>query len=260
MATLRNKRKLAVVTREIDEEHPKNGQSRNTSVSRINKEYITKVSEEIEGRVTKKLYQEFSRTESRISGALSKLDEFLLNQEIRMHSGTVPETFRNTNVDNQGTKRTTPRVILILKRPLPQPDYTKLWPRSWSLHGDRSYRRDSQWSRHSDKSWEREPMQPWHGDRCYKRSSQWPCHGSRRSRRDSLSSSHGDRSSRRSLSVFPHGDRNSGRGSLLLAWNFLRKTKEGSLHKSATILQWEHPCDNWSRPGFVDPSTTGDEQ
>ena len=36
-------------------------------------------------------------------GALSKLDEFLLNQQIRTHSGTVPETFRNTNVENQGT-------------------------------------------------------------------------------------------------------------------------------------------------------------
>ena len=103
MATSRNKRKLAAVTREIDEEHPRNGQSRNTSVPRINEEYITKVSEEIEGRVTRKLSQEFSRTESRILGALSKLDEFLLNQQIRTHSGTVPGTFRNTNVENQGT-------------------------------------------------------------------------------------------------------------------------------------------------------------
>ena len=103
MATLRNRRKLAAVTREIDEEHPRNCQSRNTSVPRINKEYITKVSEEIEGRVTKKLSQEFSRTESRIFCALSKLDEFLLNPQIRTHSGIVPETFRNTNVDNQGT-------------------------------------------------------------------------------------------------------------------------------------------------------------
>ena len=101
MATLRNKRKLAAVTRETLEEHPRNGQSRNTSVPRINEEYITQVSEEIEGRVTKKLSQEYSRTESRILGALSKLDEFLLNQQIRRHSGTVPETFRNTNVDNQ---------------------------------------------------------------------------------------------------------------------------------------------------------------
>ena len=103
MATLRNKRKLAAVTRKTQEEHPRIGQSRNTSVPRINEEYITQLSEEIEGRVTKKLSQEYSRTESRILGTLSKLDEFRLNQQIRMHSGTVPETFRNTNVDNQGT-------------------------------------------------------------------------------------------------------------------------------------------------------------
>ena len=103
MATLRNRRKLAAVTRETQEEHPRNGQSRNTSVPRINEDYITRVSEEIEGRVTKKLSQEFSRTESRILSALSKLDEFLLNPQIRTHSGTVPGTFRNTNVENQGT-------------------------------------------------------------------------------------------------------------------------------------------------------------
>ena len=99
MATLRNKRKLAAATRETQEENPRNGQSRNTSVPRINEEYITQIFEQIEGRVTKKLSQEFSRTESRIFGALSKLDEFLLNQQIRTHS----QAFRNTNVDNQGT-------------------------------------------------------------------------------------------------------------------------------------------------------------
>ena len=103
MATLRNKRKLAAVTRGTQEENPRNGQSRNTSVPRINEEYDTQVSEQIEGRVTKKLSQEFSRTESHILGALSKLDEFLLNQQIRTHSETVPGTFRNTNVENQGT-------------------------------------------------------------------------------------------------------------------------------------------------------------
>ena len=103
MAMLRNKRKLAAVTRETQEEHPRNGQSRNTSVPRINEEYITQLSEEIEGRVTKKLSEEYSRTEFRILGTLSKLEEFLLNQQIRMHSGSVAETFRNTNVDNQGT-------------------------------------------------------------------------------------------------------------------------------------------------------------
>ena len=115
MATLRNKRKLAAVTRETQEENPRNGQSRNTSVPRINEEYITQVSDEIEGRVTKKLSQEFNRTESRILATLSKLDEFLLNQQIRTHSGTVPGTFRNTNVENRERMRTNPRVILILK-------------------------------------------------------------------------------------------------------------------------------------------------
>ena len=103
MTTLRNKRKLAAVTKETQEEHPSNGQSRNTSVPRINKEYITQVSEEIESRVIKKLSQEFTRTESLILSALSKLDEFLLNLQIQTHSGTVPGTFRNTNVENQGT-------------------------------------------------------------------------------------------------------------------------------------------------------------
>ena len=103
MATLRNKRTCAAVTRETQGENPGNGQLRNTSVPRINEEYITQVSEEIEGRVSRKLSQEFSRTESRILSALSKLDEFLLNQQITTHSETVPGTFRNTNVENQGT-------------------------------------------------------------------------------------------------------------------------------------------------------------
>ena len=40
---------------------------------------MTQVSEEIEGRVTKKLCKVFSGTESRILGALFRLDEFLLN-------------------------------------------------------------------------------------------------------------------------------------------------------------------------------------
>ena len=101
MVTLRNKRKLVAVTTKTQKEHPRNCQSRNTSVSRSNEEHITQVSKAIEGRVTKKLSQEFRRTESCILGALSKLDEFLLNPQIRTHSVTVPGTFRNTNVENQ---------------------------------------------------------------------------------------------------------------------------------------------------------------
>ena len=100
MATLRNKRKLSTVRRETTEEHPRSGQSRNTSVTRNTDEYITQVSEDIEDRVINKLSQEFSRTESRLLGALSKLDEFFLHPRIRTHSAAVPETFRNTDMES----------------------------------------------------------------------------------------------------------------------------------------------------------------
>ena len=103
MATLRDKRNVAAVTTETREEHPRNGQSRNTSIPRNNEEYITQVSEEIKGNVAEKLSQEFSRTESRFLGALSELDEFFLNPQIRTHSGTVSGIFRTTNVENQAT-------------------------------------------------------------------------------------------------------------------------------------------------------------
>ena len=101
MATLRNNRKLATVARETQEEHPRNGQSRNTSVPRINEENITQVSDEFGGSVTKKLSQDFSRTESRILGALSKIGDVLLNPLARTLSGTFPGTFRNNDVENR---------------------------------------------------------------------------------------------------------------------------------------------------------------
>ena len=64
-------------------------------------EHIYQVSEETEGRVTKKLSEEFSRTESRILGALSELDEFLLNPQIRTCSAAVPGTSMNINSENR---------------------------------------------------------------------------------------------------------------------------------------------------------------
>ena len=54
MTTLRNKRRLAAASKETQKKHPRNGQSRNTSVRAIIEEHITQVSEEIEGRATKK--------------------------------------------------------------------------------------------------------------------------------------------------------------------------------------------------------------
>ena len=101
MALLGNKRRLAAVSIETQEEHPRNSQSRNLSVARINEENITEVSEEIEGRVIKKLSQELSRTESRNLGNLSKLDEFLFKPQVRTLSGTVPGTSRMTYVEDQ---------------------------------------------------------------------------------------------------------------------------------------------------------------
>ena len=101
MVTSSNKRKLAALARDNQEGSHRNSQSQNPTVSRINEEYITQVSEEIEGRVTKTLSQDFSRTESRILGALSKLDDFLLNPQVRVHYGTVPGTSRNIEVENQ---------------------------------------------------------------------------------------------------------------------------------------------------------------
>ena len=99
----RNKRKLAALNKENCEEHPRSNLASNSNVPRSQEDYTTQVSEEIEGRVTKKLSQEFSRTENRILGAQARLDDFLMNPLLQGHSGTIPETSRNMFSINQGT-------------------------------------------------------------------------------------------------------------------------------------------------------------
>ena len=100
MATLRNKKKLAAVSRETPEG---SGSSRRQNVldPELTQDYISQVSEEIEGRVTKKLSKEFNKTESRILGALSKLEELLLNPQVRTCS--VAGTSGDNNSENQET-------------------------------------------------------------------------------------------------------------------------------------------------------------
>ena len=100
MATLRNKRKLAAVSRETPEG---SRSSRGQSVldPELTQDYIFQVSEEIERRVTKKLSKEFNKTESRILGALSKLDEFLLIPQVRTCSVAVQGTSRNSFSENR---------------------------------------------------------------------------------------------------------------------------------------------------------------
>ena len=102
MAT-RNKRKLAALNKKNCEEHPRSNLTQNSAAPRSQEDYITQLSEEIEGRVTKKLSQEFSRTENRILGALARLDGFLMNPLLQGHSGNTPETSGNTFNTNQGT-------------------------------------------------------------------------------------------------------------------------------------------------------------
>ena len=100
MATLRNKRKLAAVAREATE-NTMNNHSQNTLDPEKAQEYISHTSQEIERRVTKKLSKEFSRTESRFLGASCKLDEFLLNPQVRTCSVAVPETSRKNDSENR---------------------------------------------------------------------------------------------------------------------------------------------------------------
>ena len=102
MATLRNKRKIAAVSRKTPE-CSRSSRGQNVLDPELTQEYISQVSEEIERRVTKKLSKEFNKTESRILGALSKLDEFLLNPQIRTCSVAVQGTSRNANSDNRET-------------------------------------------------------------------------------------------------------------------------------------------------------------
>ena len=103
MATLRNNRKLAALNKENCEEHPRSNLAQNSNVPRSIEDYITQVSKEIEEGVTKKLSQEFSGTENCTLGALSRLDDFLMNALIQGYSGTAPETSQNVYGTNQGT-------------------------------------------------------------------------------------------------------------------------------------------------------------
>ena len=101
--TTRNKRKLAALNKENCEEHPRSNLVQNSSAPRSQEDYITQFSEEIEGRVIKRLSKEFSRTENRILGALARLDDFLMNPLLPGHSGTTPEPSRNALKTSQGT-------------------------------------------------------------------------------------------------------------------------------------------------------------
>ena len=114
--TTRNKRGLAALNKENCEQHPRIHLAQNSSAPRTQEDYITRVSEEIEGRVTKRLSKEFSRTENRILGALARLDDFLMNLLLP----DTPEPLRSPPgthyIITKERMSTAPRMILILKR------------------------------------------------------------------------------------------------------------------------------------------------
>ena len=151
--TTRNKRILAALNKENCEEHPRSNLAQNSSAPRSQEDYITQVSEEIEGRFTKSLSKEFSRTENRILGALARLDDFLMNPLLPGRSGTTPEPSRNALNTSQGTNEDDSQ-----NDPHPEAGHTQcpdmvtgvqreresLRPR----HGDRSHRTESKLPRH----------------------------------------------------------------------------------------------------------------
>ena len=99
----RNKRKLAALNKKNCEEHPRSKLAQNSNVPRSQEDYIIQVFEEIEGRVTKKLSKEFSRTGNRKLSALARPDDFLMNPLIQGHPGITPDMSRNAFSTNQGT-------------------------------------------------------------------------------------------------------------------------------------------------------------
>ena len=94
---------MAALNKENCEEHPRSNLTQYSNAPRSQEDYIAQVSEEIEGRVTKRLSKEFSRTENRILGALARLDDFPINPLLQGLSGMTPEPSRNALSTSQGT-------------------------------------------------------------------------------------------------------------------------------------------------------------
>ena len=99
MRRTRNKRKLAELQDNFDEDQSQ-GSSRERSSTDPNENYIVQVSQEIEGRISKKLSQEFSKRESRILGALAKLDHFL-SSSVNSACVSTPNPKLTSVMDNQ---------------------------------------------------------------------------------------------------------------------------------------------------------------
>ena len=77
--------------------------ARDTNVAITQEDNIPQVSDEVEGRVSKRLSLEFSWTEKPFLGTLSRLAEFLLNPLFQGISRSAPDTYLDTYGENHGT-------------------------------------------------------------------------------------------------------------------------------------------------------------
>ena len=95
MPVLKAERKLVAFKRESQEEHPTNNLSRNTNVLRVNEDYITKISEDLDDRGSKNNVSEVSQdkvSNSRYSVETERVSSELTNSAaILNHSGDIPE-------------------------------------------------------------------------------------------------------------------------------------------------------------------------
>ena len=137
MATL-TKKKLAALNKENCEEHLGSTLAQNSNVPRSQKNYITQFCKEIEGRVTRKFSQEISKTKNRILGALSRLDDFLLNPLNQGHSGSTQDTSEYRNGRTQGTSEDASQSDLHPETGIFHKQTKRNWHRRWRRHGDRT--------------------------------------------------------------------------------------------------------------------------
>ena len=111
---------MAAFNEESHEEHPGSKQEMDTNVRRSQEKYITQVSEEIGGRVTNKVSQEFAKMKKRNPNAVFWFDEFFSkptsSRPLRICSGDVPEHMSGKPGNEWYGEKQTPRVILILKQ------------------------------------------------------------------------------------------------------------------------------------------------
>ena len=94
MTALRNKRKLAGVNRDSQEEHPRNNLPQDTNIPRVKEDYITQVSKEIELKVT---HNDSRVLQGRESNSIQSVQtarnssELTSLGEMKNHSGDFPE-------------------------------------------------------------------------------------------------------------------------------------------------------------------------